>query len=121
VSPRRARTEVEKRRTFTPEEIRRLLEQADVQMRAMIWLGLNCAFGNTDVAELRWDDLDLEKDRTPRPCGRQPQDPADDAPESGLTRRRLISVVIFGRRALQDDLLGASPSSGRSWRNGVSV
>ncbi|MDO8943727.1 MAG: tyrosine-type recombinase/integrase, partial [Desulfobacterales bacterium] len=64
------RTEAEKRQTFTPEEIRRLLEHAEVQMRAMIWLGLNCAFGNTDVAELRWDDLDLEKGQVSLPRGK---------------------------------------------------
>jgi integrase len=28
-------------------------------MKAMIWLGLNCGFGCTDCAELKWSDLDL--------------------------------------------------------------
>ncbi len=54
------RIESQKRQTFTPEQIQCLLEHADSQMQAIIWLGINCAFGCTDVADLRWDDLDLE-------------------------------------------------------------
>ncbi|MHC4863177.1 MAG: tyrosine-type recombinase/integrase [Planctomycetota bacterium] len=46
------------RHVFTSEETRRLFDCADVQMKAMIWLGLNCGFGCTDCAELRWSDLD---------------------------------------------------------------
>jgi integrase len=48
---------------FTPEEIHRLFDAADVQMKAMIWLGLNCGFGCTDCAELMWSDLDLASGR----------------------------------------------------------
>jgi integrase len=46
------------RHVFTSEEIHRLFDVADVQMKAMIWLGLNCGFGCTDCAELKWSDLD---------------------------------------------------------------
>ncbi|MCK4292592.1 MAG: tyrosine-type recombinase/integrase [Planctomycetes bacterium] len=49
--------------TFSSEQIRKLLSAADVKMRAMIWLGLNCCFGCTDCARLRWKDLDLENGR----------------------------------------------------------
>jgi len=51
------------RHVFTSEEIHRLFDFADVQMRAMIWLGLNCGFGYTDCAELKWNDLDLVNGR----------------------------------------------------------
>ena len=34
--------------TFSSEQINRLLSCADVKMRAMIWLGLNCGFGCTE-------------------------------------------------------------------------
>jgi integrase len=44
---------------FTSEQINKLLSIADVKMRAMIWLGLNCGFGCTDCSELKWADLDL--------------------------------------------------------------
>jgi integrase len=51
------------RQTFTPEEVGKLLAASNVQMRAMILLGLNCLFGCTDIAELRWDNLDLDPDQ----------------------------------------------------------
>jgi len=51
------------RHVFTSEEIHRLFYFADVQMKAMIWLGLNCGFGCTDCAELKWSDLDLVNGR----------------------------------------------------------
>jgi len=58
------------RQTFTPEEIRKLIETASPQMRAMILLGLNCGFGRTDCAELRWDSLNLETGRVSFPRGK---------------------------------------------------
>ena len=51
------------RHVFTSEQILRLFDFADVQMKAMIWLGLNCGFGCTDCAELKWSDLDLVNGR----------------------------------------------------------
>ncbi|MBA7624985.1 hypothetical protein ES703_32406 [subsurface metagenome] len=47
------------RLVFTSKDIHKLLDAADVQMKAMIWLGLNCGFGCTDCTELKWSDLDL--------------------------------------------------------------
>jgi integrase len=51
------------RHVFTSEEIHRLFDSADVQMKTMMWLGLNCGFGCTDCAELKWSDLDLVNGR----------------------------------------------------------
>ena len=51
------------RLVFISEGIHRLLDVADVQMRAMIWLGLNCGFGCTDCAELKWSDVYLVNGR----------------------------------------------------------
>lgn len=56
-----------KQATFSPSEIRALLKHASTQMKAMIWLGLNCGFGCTDCAELLWENLDLEKGRVDFP------------------------------------------------------
>jgi len=42
------------------EQVLTLLESADVTMRAMILLGLNCGYGNADVGRLRNSMLDLE-------------------------------------------------------------
>jgi len=56
--------------TFTTDQIQTLLEIANVQMKAMIWLGLNCGFGCTDCAELKWKNLDLENGRVRFPRGK---------------------------------------------------
>ena len=56
--------------TFATHQIRTLLEIANVQMKAMIWLGLNCGFGCTDCAELKWKNLDLENGRVRFPRGK---------------------------------------------------
>jgi len=53
----------QKKPTFTASQIQALLDHADPKMKAMIWLGLNCGFGNTDCAKLRWKNLDLQKGR----------------------------------------------------------
>jgi len=57
----------QERVTFNSEQINKLLSCADVKMRAMIWLGLNCGFGCTDCAELTWTDLDLANARVRLP------------------------------------------------------
>jgi integrase len=51
---------------FTAEEVRRLLglppwrQAAGVQLEAMIWLGINCGFGNADSGNLPLTALDLD-------------------------------------------------------------
>jgi integrase len=45
---------------FTPEEIRRLLDEAGSPMKAMVLLGINCGFGNADCAHLPTSALDLD-------------------------------------------------------------
>jgi len=59
----KVKTVYKERPVFAPAQVRRLLDAADVQMKAMIWLGLNCGFGCTDCAELKWGDLDVEGGR----------------------------------------------------------
>jgi integrase len=58
------------RRIFTHDEINKLLAIADVKMKAMIWLGLNCGFGCTDCSELKWKHLDLVNGRVIFPRGK---------------------------------------------------
>lgn len=55
------------RRIFAREEVNKLLEIANNQMKAMIFLGLNCGFGCTDCSELRWKDLDFDNSRVVLP------------------------------------------------------
>ncbi|MEQ1904755.1 MAG: site-specific integrase [Pirellulaceae bacterium] len=46
-------------RLFTAIEIQRLLKAASPQVAAMILLGINCGFGNTDIAKLEVEDIDF--------------------------------------------------------------
>ena len=47
------------KRTFEAAEIRDMLEAATIPMRAMIYLGINCGFGNGDCGGLTKSALDL--------------------------------------------------------------
>jgi integrase len=49
--------------TFNSQQINKLLSAADIKMKAMIWLGLNCGFGCTDCSKLKWTDLDFKERR----------------------------------------------------------
>jgi integrase len=49
----------QERKLFTAQECRDLIEAASVPMRAMVLLGLNCAFGNADCANLPLSAIDL--------------------------------------------------------------
>ena len=55
---RRARNEAGMR-MFESDEIRRIIDASDPIMRAMVLLGVNCGFGNTDVATLPQAAVDL--------------------------------------------------------------
>lgn len=45
--------------TIGAEDLRRILDAAGVPLRAMILLGINCGFGNSDIASLPLSSLDL--------------------------------------------------------------
>jgi integrase len=47
-------------RLFTAEELRRILNARDPQLKAAVLLGVNCGLGNTDVGSLEVRHLDLE-------------------------------------------------------------
>lgn len=47
-------------RIFSPEEIHQLIKEAKGAMKPAIWLAINCGFGNTDVCELQWSDIEGE-------------------------------------------------------------
>ncbi len=49
------------KKLFTAEEVRQLITATGVSLRAMVLLGVNCAFGNNDVGTLRLSAVDLEK------------------------------------------------------------
>ena len=64
-------------RLFQPDELRALLAAADLPMKAKILLGVNCGYGNTDVASLRISALDLATSWVDYP-----------RPKTGIPRRR---------------------------------
>jgi integrase len=45
----------------TAEEVRRMLDAAGPQLKAMLLLGINCGFGNSDCGNLPLSALDLER------------------------------------------------------------
>ena len=45
---------------FEPADLLRLIAEADVQLKAMIYLGINCGFGNSDVGTLPLKAVDLD-------------------------------------------------------------
>ncbi|MGO9115585.1 MAG: tyrosine-type recombinase/integrase [Thermoguttaceae bacterium] len=47
-------------RMFTREEVLALVKKAGVQLKAMIYMGVNCGFGNEDCGTLPMDRLDLK-------------------------------------------------------------
>lgn len=55
---------------FNMAQIEKLLQCANEQMKAMIWLGLNCGFGCTDCAQLKWENVDFENSRVVFPRGK---------------------------------------------------
>jgi integrase len=64
---------------FTAEEIRRLLDSAGQPLRAMILLGINAGFGNSDCGRLPRDILDLDRGEIDYP-----------RPKTGIPRRCIL-------------------------------
>jgi len=48
-------------RMFEAHEVRRIIEAADQPLKAMIFLGINCGFGNSDCGTLPKQALDLKR------------------------------------------------------------
>lgn len=80
------------KRLFSAEEIRQLLDNASVPMRCMILLGINSAFGNSDVASLPSSALDLKNGWVEFP-----------RPKTGIERRcKLWPETISAIQAVLD-------------------
>jgi integrase len=87
-------------RLFTREEVLALVKNAGIQLKAMIYLGVNCGFGNEDCGTLPMDRLDLEGGW--HRYGR---------PKTGIVRRcplwpetvAALKAVLAKRRPPEDD------------------
>lgn len=64
---------------FTASEVRKLIDGAGIQLRAMILLGINAGFGNTDCANLPLRAVDLDKGFIDFP-----------RPKTGIARRCIL-------------------------------
>ncbi|MBN1817659.1 MAG: tyrosine-type recombinase/integrase [Sedimentisphaerales bacterium] len=51
---------------YTELQVHALLDNANIQMQAMILLALNCGFGPKDLHDLTWDDIDQDRITLPR-------------------------------------------------------
>jgi integrase len=51
---------------YSPEDISKLLEEADEQLKTMILLALNCGFGPKDIHDLTWDHIAGDRVALPR-------------------------------------------------------
>ena len=110
--PSRAALERERsqqpRHVFTSNQIRKALTVADVNLKAMILLGINCGFGNTDCANLTVDKLDLNngwsiaprtKTGIKRRCPLWPEtiDALKEAIQSQKVAHKQVFVTVFGK------------------------
>lgn len=102
------------RNYFFADEIRRLIERANTHFRAMILLGVNCGLGNTDIAALPRNAIDLKggfvdfarvKTGVPRRCPLWPETIhaieahiAEDTIERSPETRGLLFVTRNGQR-----------------------
>jgi|GEM_PF-1094816 len=51
---------------YTTKEIHQLIAHADIQLKAMLLLGLNCGFGPKDIQDLTWDHVEGDRVTLPR-------------------------------------------------------
>jgi integrase len=108
-------------RLYTAEEVRKLLDAAGVQLKAMLLLGINCGYGNGDCGSVPLSALDLEHCLIDFP-----------RPKTGIPRRCLLwpETVAALREALAnrpqpkhetDALLVFITSKGGSWNKDTST
>ena len=51
---------------YSLDDLRKLITNADLKLKTMIMLALNCGFGPKDLQDLTWDDIDGERITLPR-------------------------------------------------------
>jgi integrase len=96
-------------------QVRRLIDAADVPFRAMILLGVNCGFGNHDVATLPLAALDLERGwlNFPRPKTGIPRR-CPLWPETAAALHKTLAERPTPKEKADADLVFLMPA-GRRW------
>ncbi len=102
-------------RMLEADEIRGLLDAADVPLRAMILLGVNAGFGNHDVATLPLSALDLERGwlNFPRPKTGIPRR-CPLWPETVVAIRQVLAERPTPKDKADTEIVFLQPS-GRRW------
>jgi len=62
----RPRAGATRKKLYILDHLKRLLKNADLQLKAMLTLALNCGFGPKDIRDLTWDHVDGERVTLPR-------------------------------------------------------
>lgn len=101
-------------RMFEAEQLRKIIEAAEAPLKAMILLGINCGFGQSDIGSLPisavdlangWIDYPRPKTAVPRRCPLWPE--TIDAIREALAQRKtptaewdngILFVTKYGRR-----------------------
>lgn len=125
------------KKLFSAPEIRALLDAADVQLKAMILLGINCGFGNSDCALLPLSAVDLDKATIdfPRPKTKVERrcflfKETVDALRAAIAARHkpksaddaaLVFITKYGHRWVRDRLNVKEPEKGSSAEREVRV
>src|SRR5262249_3571730 len=113
-APRRAPAK-QAPKLFRPEEVGKLLAAASVQVRAMILLGINCGFGNSDCGNLPLSAVNLDTGWIDFP-----------RPKTGISRRchlwpetvQAIRAALAKRPAPKDEAdagMGVITKYGMGW------
>lgn len=64
---RRAEKQAKGDLSLSADEINTLISRANDQWKAMIYLGINCGYGNADISQLTWNRFDGQWVEYPRP------------------------------------------------------
>ncbi len=122
---------------FTADEVRKLVDAAGVQMRAMILLGINCGFGNADCGHVPLSAIDLEqgwvdyprpKTGFPRRCPLWPetvaalrQVVATRTEPKEAEHEQLVFITKYGLSWAKDDSAGPVTQEMRKLLNRLAV
>jgi integrase len=83
-------------------DLHKLLENAELRLKTMIMLALNCGFGPKDLQDLRWDDIQGERITLPRSktgiCQTYLLWPETKELLDGIRRQRATLITRMARR-----------------------
>jgi integrase len=117
-------------RMFEADQVRTIVDKAGVSMKAMVLLAVNCGFGNSDVANLPIDTLDLQagwanfprpKTAIPRRCPlwketiKAVRDALDRRPEpTDPLDAGLVFITKYGRKWAKAIVCEPAPNTGKA-------